>query len=117
MMSTVQQLLDVSQQLHDHLEYSIENVDRDEYIDTITRLLDKRQSLMDSLSGEYSEEEKKLGKQIVRLNEKIEQRLQEKLRFLKQELETFQRNKHRRERYANPYKHVSIDGMYFDKKK
>lgn len=116
-MSTVQQLLDVSQQLYDHLNHSIENVDRDEYIDTITQLLDKRQSLIDNLSGEYSEEEKKLGKQIIQLNEIISQRLQEKLRFFKQELEVFQQNKRRREQYANPYKHMSIDGMYFDKKK
>lgn len=85
-MNTVQQLLDVTQQLYNHLEHSIENVDRDEYIDTITRLLDKRQSLMDSLSGEYSEEEKKLGKQIIQLNEKIDERLQEKIRFLKRNL-------------------------------
>lgn len=116
-MNTVQQLLDVSQQLYDHLNHSMENVDRDEYIDTISQLLEKRQSLIDRLSGEYSEEEKKLGKQIVQLNEKINQRLQEKLRFFKQELETFQQNKRRREQYTNPYRHVSIDGMYFDKKK
>ena len=91
-MNTVQQLLDVSQQLYTHLNHSIEEVDRDEYIETIFQLLDERQSLIDNLSGEYSEEEKELGKQIVQLNQKIDQRLQEKLRFLKQELETFQQN-------------------------
>lgn len=116
-MNTVQQLLGVSQQLYTHLNHSIEEVDRDEYIETIFQLLDERQSLIDNLSGEYSEEEKELGKQIVQLNQKIDQRLQEKLRFLKQELETFQQNKRRREQYTNLYKHISIDGMYFDKKK
>lgn len=116
-MSTVQQLLDVSRQLHDHLNNGIEHVDRDEYIETISHLLDKRQSLIEQLPNEYTSEEKEIGKQIVSLNEKIDQRLQEKLRFLKNELETFQQNKRRREQYSNPYKNVSIDGMYFDKKK
>lgn len=116
-MSTVQQLLEITCQLNDHLNQSIENVNRDDYIDTISHLLDQRQSLIALLPNEYTEEEKQIGKQIVMLNQKIDQQLQEKLRFLKKELETFQQNKRRREQYSNPYKHVSIDGMYFDKKK
>lgn|SRR5690625_2362471 len=115
-MWTVQQLWDVTKKLNDHLNEGIQE-DRDAYIDVIANLLEERQGLLDRLPKSYSEEEKRLGKEIVTFTRNIDAKLEEQFQFLKDELEQFQLNKRRREQYANPYANVSIDGMYFDKKK
>lgn len=115
-MNRVQELLDVTKQLSDHLDNGI-NEERDEYIATIGRLLDRRQALIDALPKTYTEEEKQLGKQIVMLNKNVDRHLKEQLLFLKSEIDKLQQNKRRQEQYSNPYKHAAVDGMYFDKKK
>lgn len=115
-MSSVQQLLDVTEQLSKHLDSGIQD-DRDQYIETIANLLEKRQSLIDSLPATYTEEEKQIGKQLVALNKNVDQKLNEQLIFFKNEIDKFQQNKRRQQQYSNPYKHVAADGMYFDKKK
>lgn len=115
-MNIVEELLTVTKQLSNHLDDGISE-ERDEYIATIGRLLDKRQSLIEALPKTYTEEEKQIGKQIVTLNKNVDRHLKEQLLFLKSEIDTMQQNKRRSQQYSNPYKHVAADGMYFDKKK
>lgn len=115
-MSAVQELLNVTKQLSDHLDGGIRE-ERDEYIATIGHLLDRRQALIDTLPKTYTEEEKRLGKEIVTLNQNVDRHLKEQLLFLKSEIDKLQQNKRRSQQYSNPYKNVAIDGMYFDKKK
>ncbi|MFA8437305.1 hypothetical protein [Pueribacillus sp. YX66] len=115
-MSIVKQLHYVTEQLSNHLNSGIQD-SRDSYIETISELLERRQSLIASFPGTFTEEEKQIGKQIVTLNERVDKKLKEQLIFLKKELDTFQRNKRRQKHYSNPYKDIAVDGMYFDKKK
>lgn len=115
-MNKVQELLDVTEQFHSHLEKGMTD-DRDVYIQSIDTFLEKRQALIDALPKTYTEADKQVGKEIVALNEKVDNLLENQLLLLKNDLDMFKKNKVRQQHYANPYKGLSVDGMYFDKKK
>lgn len=115
-MNKVQELLDVTEQFHSHLQKGMAD-DRDAYIQTIDTFIEKRQALIDTLPGTYTTAERQVGKKIVALNEKVDTLLQKQLSFIKKDLDMLKKNKVRQQHYTNPYKGLTVDGMYFDQKK
>ncbi|WNB92739.1 flagellar protein FliT [Bacillus sp. NEB1478] len=116
-MSAVKILLEITKNLHDHVNAGLPKEEREPYIERLNELLEQRQAIMDKLPLSYTDEEKRMGKMIVKLNETIEPLLALKLDQIKQNLTLMKKKKINNVQYANPYQSVSSDGMFFDKKK
>ena len=116
-MDVVEQLLIKTKSLHSHLKKGMPETDRDNYIEKTYQLIEERQSLISKLSGSYTKQEQKTGAQIVSLNKEIDTMLKKQANCLKRELEQFKQKKQLSHQYANPYANITVDGMFFDKKK
>jgi flagellar protein FliT len=116
-MSAVKILLEITKNLNDHVEAGLPKEDREPYIERLNELLEQRQSIIDKLPVAYSDEELRMGKLIVKLNETIEPLLVMQFEQIKNNLSLMKKKKERNVQYANPYQSLSSDGMFFDKKK
>jgi flagellar protein FliT len=117
-MSVVNQIYTVTSTLHDLItDETFRHDNRDEVIEKIEQLLSKRQELLPHLEGPFSEEEKVLGRRIVELNKVIDEKLPLFKAEIQKDMNKVKKQKSSNEIYTNPYKNVSFDGMFFDKKK
>jgi flagellar protein FliT len=91
--------------------------ERDEKILQIEELLAQRETLLKDMSGPYSDEEKELGKQILILNEKLDEYLKKEKVEIQIDINNLNKKKESNNKYANPYENVSTDGMFYDKRK
>ncbi|QOR66243.1 flagellar protein FliT [Cytobacillus suaedae] len=116
-MSSVKALYLATKELYDLLQKPVSNEDRESLIPKVEELLDARQSLIEQVSPPYTDGEKKLGAEVVKLNKVVD----EKLALLKQEIQLdinqLKKKKTSTNKYTNPYESVSSDGMFFDKRK
>jgi flagellar protein FliT len=115
-MSTIQQLLELTKQLL-HVLQTMEGKDRDDLIQLIHRLLDERQALLPSIQPPYSEEDLRIGKEVVQLNKQIEPLLAHLQMDIQKDINRFEKRKISVEKYRNPYESLQFDGMYYDKRK
>jgi flagellar protein FliT len=115
-MSAVKILLEITKNLFDHVSSGLPKEEREPFIERLNELLDQRQAIMDKLSSVYSEEEQRMGKMIVKMNETIEPLLVRQFDEIKHNLSMIKKKKEKNVQYANPYQMLSADGMYFDKK-
>jgi flagellar protein FliT len=115
--SVVVELFSVTKELHELLHQPVSKVQRDEIIETIQELLDKRDLLIEKLQPPYNEEEQELGMQIVSLNEAIAEKLQQLKQQIQQDLKMIKQKKTANQNYMNPYQPLSLDGMFYDKKR
>jgi flagellar protein FliT len=112
--SQVEKLHEVTKELYQLVDQQSEK--RDELIQSVQHLLDKRELLINDLKGPYSAEEQVLGKEIVELNQVINTRFEQIKSNIKNDLSVTKTKKTTNKHYANPYKSVNIDGMFFDKR-
>jgi flagellar protein FliT len=115
--SIVVELFQVTKQLYDLLDEPIPKEARDETIDMIRHLLGRRDELIEQLQPPYSDEEQELGMEIVMLNETIDQRLHGLKQQIYQDLKAMKQKKMANQNYLNPYQSLSVDGMFYDKKR
>jgi flagellar protein FliT len=115
--SIVSQLFNVTKELYELLEQPTRKEKRDETIEEIRRLLSQRDVLIQQLQPPYSEEEKKLGMQLVSLNEVINEKLQQLKQQIQQDLNMMKQKKMANRKYMNAYQSLAIDGMFYDKKR
>lgn len=115
-MNRVASLYIVTKELHDVLAEPIHKDNRDEPIEKITELLHSRDSLIGGIQPPYTVEEKKLGTEIVRLNEFIDKKLEEIKQTIQLDITQLSKNKKSTNKYANPYESGPADGMFFDKR-
>jgi flagellar protein FliT len=115
-MSVVQALHDVTKEL---LKLLCEDIpDREELIEKVQTLLSKREELISRLDvNKLSLEEKKLGEEIVIQNQIIDQKMLVMKQSIQADINRIKKQKYSTDQYNNPYQNVSIDGMFFDKKK
>jgi flagellar protein FliT len=116
-MSAVKILLEITKNLFDHVSAGLPKEDREPYIERLNELLEQRQAIIDKLPATYTEEEQRMGKTIVKMNETFEPLLARQLEEIKQNISTMKKKKEKNTQYANPYQSLSADGMFFDKKK
>jgi flagellar protein FliT len=121
-------LLEVSEALLLHIkEEAMFKDNRKDYLDTLKKLLDQRQTAIDSyewakikISTEqitFNEEEKSLAKNIVEVDNQITILLEQRTVELQQERrKTYQKGKSIT-KYRRPYQGPTRDGIFFDKKK
>lgn len=118
LMNQVQELHDVTSALYELVQQSPTFEERDEVLEKLHDLLDRREELLDQVEGPYSDEEKRLGKEIVHMNETIESETQRLMKQLKMDMARMKKQKSSNQKYTNPYQNVNnYDGMFLDKKK
>ena len=119
-METIQQLLQISAKLYQHLTDIPKGEERDEYIEKINRLLDERGAHIQALeaSGFMIESTNRTHQTLVKLDTGIREQLGKVMAAVKEDMKELNSAKKHEQQYINPYSNVSImDGRYFDNKK
>lgn len=117
-MSVVTALFQMTKELRDVVCAPVPAEKREETITAIERLLEQREELLRELRPPFSEEEKRLGRQIVLWNQEIEQQLRELKQQIQRDLTMMRQKKIANNHYINPYEQpLAMDGMFYDKKR
>ncbi|MGE7842225.1 flagellar protein FliT [Lysinibacillus sp. NPDC093712] len=118
-MQLTNQLLQASANLYKLLGDIPNGEDRDDYVDTINNLLDKRGTIINGLKQEgfnYDEQDR-VHRTLLELDNGIKERLAAVMSAVKQDMANLQKTKKSESQYFNPYGNVRVmDGMYYDKK-
>jgi len=118
-MQLINQLLQVSANLFKFLGDIPIGEYRDEYIDNINTMLDKRGTIIESLvqEGFHFDEQNRIHQTLLQLDNGIKERLTAVMNAIKQDMANLQKTKKSEQQYFNPYANVRVmDGMYYDKK-
>ncbi|WDV07482.1 flagellar protein FliT [Lysinibacillus irui] len=118
-MQQTEQLLQTSANLFKFLGDVPKGEDRDEYINTINTMLDKRGTIIEDLikEGFRFDEQNRVHRTLLELDKGIKERLAAVMSAVKQDMANLQKTKKSEQQYFNPYSNVRVmDGMYYDKK-
>lgn len=113
-MNSVEQLYDVTAKLNNLLQTLPSKEEREAYIEQINSLLDKRSNIFPLLPKEYTSEEKQIGLKIVKLNENIDESLNQIYNEIKLDIQQIKKTRIAQEKYNQGF---AGDGMFFDKRK
>jgi len=117
-MNQVQTLHEVTSELYDLVHIPPSSDEREEVIEKVNELLDQREKLLDGMEGPYSDDEKRLGKEILHMNETIQVQVQSLMKQVKMDMANVKKQKTTNQKYTNPYQNLNnFDGMFLDKKK
>ncbi|WP_373893377.1 flagellar protein FliT [Virgibacillus natechei] len=117
-MNRLQSLYDVSLQLKNVLDQDITAKNRGSVIEKVNELVEKRGKFMNDLTEPYTGEEKRLGQELVPLNEEIQVAMNQLFNQLKVEMKQVKKQEKSNRRYIKPYENVqAMDGMFMDSKK
>lgn len=117
LVNPVVRLYRITKELQGILSEPVNQEARDEVIEKITGLLDEREELISSVKPPFTEEEHKLGAEIVRMNQFIDGKLDVIKKEIQQDIANQKKRKASTTKYINPYQSAPADGMFFDKKK
>ncbi|MGE7945721.1 flagellar protein FliT [Lysinibacillus sp. NPDC093688] len=118
-MQLIEQLLQVSANLFKLLGDIPKGEERDEYIDNINNMLDKRGKIIEDLvqDGFQFDEQNRIHRTLLELDHGIKERLAAVMSAVKQDMANLQKTKKSEGQYFDPYSNVRVmDGMYYDKK-
>lgn len=118
-MQLTDQLLQVSANLYKTLGEIPKGEERDDFIDNISDMLDKRGTIIESLlqEGFNFDVKNRVHRTLLELDNGIKERLAMVMNAVKQDMANLQKTKKNEEQYFNPYANVRVmDGMYYDKK-
>ncbi|MEH7381332.1 flagellar protein FliT [Bacillus sp. JJ1533] len=116
-MNALLSLNGITKELLELLEQPIPKENRDSFIERITSFLDLRDRAIKEIAPPYTDEEKKLGAEIVLINKIIDAKLAEIKLEIQTDLAQLKKSKATSKKYANPYQAGPADGMFFDKRK
>lgn len=119
-MENIQQLLQISAKLYQHLAVLPEGEQRDAYIEKTNNLLDERGIIIGKMQhdGFQVDMRQKSHAMLVELDKGIRERLNSTMKVIKKDLKELQYSKKHEQQYMNPYANVQVmDGRYYDKKK
>ncbi|MFJ7831966.1 flagellar protein FliT [Peribacillus sp. NPDC097284] len=91
--------------------------ERDDRIERITKLLDRREAFLSHIKPPFSDEELQLGRQSMLLNQQVDQLLLLQKQEIQRDIKELNQKKKTSNKYTNPYENLSTDGMFYDKKK
>lgn len=118
-MDNLQQLLQVSAKLYQHLTKLPEEAERDEYIEKINTFLDERGQIINIIKNSdfVFNQNDKSHVMLAELDKGIGERLQNVMDLVKSDLRELQNAKKNEKQYIDPYASVAVmDGRYYDKK-
>lgn len=116
-MEVTAQLYDCTKRLYEHLQEGLPEKERDPYIRQIEDLLEQREWLVERLPQTFTNEESRMGKDILWYDHLIQDILVSMFERIRGDVGGIQRQKVTNARYAHPYQSVSADGMFLDKRK
>ena len=115
-MSSVKQLHEMTKKMYDKLKDS--SFSREQMMEDITTFLNGREAIIKDIKAPYTEEEQKLGREVVEMDKEIQKVIQSIFMSLKGSMKQLQNQKKNNTKYVNPYSNVSsMDGMFYDKRK
>ena len=91
--------------------------ERDERIDKITKLLDRREESLSQIKPPFTDEELQLGRQSMLLNQQVDRLLVLQKQEIQRDIKELNQKKKTSNKYTNPYENLATDGMFYDKKK
>jgi flagellar protein FliT len=118
-MKQIQELLQVSAKLYQHLANLPKDEERDMYIERVHTLLDERGELVEKMTkdGFHIDSNDKSHQMLVELDKGIRDRLSKVMKLVQTDLKDLQNAKKNEKQYLNPYASVQVmDGRYYDKK-
>ncbi|MCM3443057.1 flagellar protein FliT [Metabacillus halosaccharovorans] len=108
----------LTKELFDLISKPFVKEDRDERINEITSILDKREQLLADVQPPFSQNDEKLFEQIMDWNEKINKTFLTIKRDIQMDLTQVKKSKQSQQQYVNPYANIPTkDGMFYDKRK
>ncbi|WP_174728840.1 flagellar protein FliT [Mesobacillus harenae] len=113
-MSAVREFHQLTTELIDLLQMK---TDRDEKILQVEALLEQREQAMVRIVPPYSDDEKALGKSLIDLNRQLTGLLSREKLLIQKDMKDLSNKKESNLKYTNPYENVSVDGMFYDKRK
>ena len=116
-MNPVNSLYRITKELHGILSEPVPQEKRDEVIQKITVLLDVRDQKIPNIKPPYTEEERKLGAEIIQMNKFIDEKMDDLKKEIQLDIANQKKRKATTTKYVNPYQSTPSDGMFFDKKK
>ncbi|MFJ8257674.1 flagellar protein FliT [Peribacillus asahii] len=93
-----------------------ENMDRDARIEQVQVLLNEREGLLESIQPPFTEEETRLGKQLVVLDEQVLPLLNQHKVDIQKDLKQLAVKKESNKKYVDPYSMEPVDGVFYDKR-
>ncbi|WP_411953887.1 flagellar protein FliT [Alkalibacillus sp. S2W] len=113
-MSAVKALYTLTKQMHDRFEKADE-IDREELINEFNQFVEKRGQLINQLDGEYSDEERELAQELLRLDEALRQKADQYMNSFQQDIGKFKKQQAGNKKYINPYQNLrGNDGGFID---
>ncbi|ACJ34923.1 flagellar protein [Anoxybacillus flavithermus] len=116
-MNVVLELLYVTNALAQLLREPIEKEKRDDVIEQVEVMLEKREQLLKHLPTMLTDEEKEMGKQLLVLDREVNRLLQQLKQQIQQDLKQIKQTKEAVDRYDDIYDSLAIDGMFYDKRR
>lgn len=117
-MNRLAALYDVTQQLDNILARPIQSKNREAIIYQVNELIEQRGNHLLEITPPFTDEENRIGKEVVILNEHIQKQMHVLFNELKQEMKQVKKQKRSNQTYTNPYEKVeTMDGMFMDSKK
>ncbi|QQK77899.1 hypothetical protein HUG15_21500 [Salicibibacter cibarius] len=108
----------VTKQLDNHLHEPLPSADdaREDYLDIIDFLLEKRGLMMASFKSAPSTVEPSIAKEMVEMNDSIEEKIRAVKAQIGRDLNQTRARLHVENRYTNAFSSPTLEGIYFDKK-
>ncbi|KFZ32456.1 flagellar protein [Anoxybacillus flavithermus] len=116
-MSIVSELLSITKAMVKLLREPIEREKREAVIEQIEQLLEKREQLLQHLPNVLTDEEKQMGATLLAFDREANALLRQLKQQIQQDLKQTKQTKIAVERYDDLYDSLSIDGMFYDKRR
>ncbi|KMY55469.1 hypothetical protein AC623_17245 [Bacillus sp. FJAT-27231] len=113
-MSAVKACFDVTDKLFQLLHR--QSADRDQMITAIETLLEQRETLLADVKAPFTEEEQKLGQEIIKRNAVIDMELKKLKATIQKDMQSLTKKKDSVDKYVNPYASMQMDGVFYDRK-
>ncbi|WP_110928461.1 flagellar protein FliT [Bacillus massiliglaciei] len=91
-------------------------VEREDRITRITQLIDQREKLLSGIQPPFSAEEKQTGSRLIELNQEVDRLLLLEKKAIQRDINGLNKKKNMSNKYANPYRDLSVDGAFYDRR-
>ncbi|HEY9577045.1 MAG TPA: flagellar protein FliT [Pseudobacillus sp.] len=113
-MSAVKACFDITEKLFQLV--GRQSADRDQIVAAIESLLEKREELLVDIQAPFTEEEQRLGQEMIKRNKVIDMELKKLKENIQKDMQSLTKKRDSVDKYVNPYASVQMDGVFYDKK-
>ncbi|WP_277673848.1 flagellar protein FliT [Piscibacillus halophilus] len=115
-MSAVKELYQATHQMVSQFKQA-KQYSRDELVSIFEDFVSQRDQLMKNIQGPYTDEEKQLGKHIIKLDQELKVLANDYLGSIQRDISMVSKKKQSNKKYINPYANLyGTDGSFIDKK-